>query len=89
MARPSRSSLWRRSSGVRSQLGGQDLDGDDPIEPGVLRAIDLPHSARADQREDFVRPQASPGGERHDVLNNFTPPKPVPHIIRRETLPAH
>ena len=51
-------------------------------------AIDLPHSARADQRDHGVRPRASPGRERHDVLNNFTPPEPIPDLIRRETLPA-
>jgi hypothetical protein len=46
---------------TRLQLGisgGQNLDGDDPIQARVAGAIDFAHAARASQRDDFVRAEA-------------------------------
>jgi hypothetical protein len=45
----------------------QHLDRNVSIEPGVARAIDLAHAARADQRDDFVRAEASTGRQRHEA----------------------
>jgi hypothetical protein len=44
----------------------QDLDRNVSIEPGVPRAIHLAHAARANQRDDFVRAEASSGRQRHN-----------------------
>ena len=44
---------------VVRERGGQQLDRDFTIEPGVLRAIDLAHASLADGAEDFVGPKAS------------------------------
>ena len=49
------------------QLRRQDLDCDDPVEPRIPRAVDLPHSAGADGREDLVRPEFVTGRQRHTV----------------------
>ncbi len=43
----------------------QDLQRDIAIELGVARAIDLAHAPFAEQGHDFVRADASAGGERH------------------------
>ena len=51
--------------GVLSESSGQYLDGHLAMQPGVLRAVDLTHSARADGREDFVGTEASSGGKGH------------------------
>jgi hypothetical protein len=44
----------------------QDLDGDGAIEPGVARAVDLPHAAGADGIADFVWTETRPGGKAHE-----------------------
>ena len=36
------------------ERGQPFLDGDDAIEPGVARFVDLTHAAGANRREDFV-----------------------------------
>ena len=41
------------------------FDGDDPIEPRVAGFEDFTHAARADRREDLVRPEARAGNQRH------------------------
>jgi hypothetical protein len=46
----------------------QDLDGDDAIEPHILRAVDLAHSARADGSENFIRPETTSNAQRHRRL---------------------
>ena len=43
----------------------QHLDRDVAIQLPVARAVDLPHSARAQRREDLVGAEAGAGGERH------------------------
>src|SRR4029453_4483447 len=45
----------------------QNLDRNVSIEPGVPGAIHPAHAARADQRDDFVRTEASSGGQRHEA----------------------
>jgi len=44
---------------------GQHLDGDFAPQPRILRAIDLPHPARAKRRDDLVGTQTTAGGETH------------------------
>jgi len=41
----------------------QDLDGDIPLQPRVVRAVHLAHAARSDGRQDLVRTQASSGSQ--------------------------
>ena len=43
----------------------KDLDRDDAVEPRVVGAIDLAHPARADRREDFIRPEPSARDQIH------------------------
>jgi hypothetical protein len=52
---------------VRSERGRKDLDRDVAPEPGVPRAIDLSHAARAERREDLVRPEPSTRRDRHET----------------------
>jgi len=54
--------------GIRNNQLGQDLDRDIATELGVLRAIDLTHSAQAEERDDFIGAKATTGGERHSCL---------------------
>ena len=44
---------------------GQNLDRDGAIEARVARFVDLAHPAGAKRRDDFVRAEASAGGQRH------------------------
>ena len=41
------------------------FDRDIPIQPGVMRAVHLAHSTRANGREDFVRAEFCAGRKRH------------------------
>jgi hypothetical protein len=50
---------------VVRERGGKNLDGDVASEPRIARAIDLAHAARADERDDFIRTEASAGREGH------------------------
>jgi len=52
--------------GVARDVLGEDLDRDGAFESCVASPIDLAHAACADQGEDLVRPEAFPGGERHE-----------------------
>ena len=49
--------------GVVGKGGGQYLDRDVAIEPGIARAIDLAHAAGAEGREDFIGTEARAGGQ--------------------------
>ena len=49
--------------GIGRGLRMQDLDRDFPPKSLVARAVDLPHPARAQRRQDLVRPQPDSGGE--------------------------
>ena len=48
-----------------SQLTGQDLEGDEPIQPRIASLVDLAHPARAEQPEDFVGAEPDTGCEGH------------------------
>ena len=56
---------------VGGEALGQDLDRDGAIEARVARLVDLAHAARADRRRDFVRAEASAGGQRHRAVCVF------------------
>jgi hypothetical protein len=45
--------------------GGQHFDRDIPVEPRVARAVDLPHAARAERREDLVGTETGAGLQSH------------------------
>ena len=53
---------------ARREMLRQDLDRDRALEPRVSRLVDLPHPARADGRQDLVRPELRPRRERHGFL---------------------
>ena len=59
--------------GVRGKRRRQDLDRDISPEPRVLRPIDLPHSARAEGRDDLVRAEPRTGSEAHGMLTDCRP----------------
>ena len=47
--------------GVARDLGGQHLERHGAAQPGVARAVDLAHPARAERRDDFVGTQGGSG----------------------------
>ena len=47
---------------VRGEVRGEDLDGYIAPQPGIVGAIDFPHSARTDFRTNFVRAQRAGDG---------------------------
>jgi uncharacterized protein len=47
------------------EVGRENLDGDDSLQPRVAGAIDLSHAAGAERREDLVRAQAGSGRKSH------------------------
>ena len=49
----------------RGRVGWKDLDGDQPIEARVARAVDLAHATRTQRSEDLVGAEPSAGVERH------------------------
>ena len=51
--------------GVGTQPGRQDFDRDVATEPRVARPIDLPHPARANERDDLVGAESNAGREGH------------------------
>src|SRR6185503_11445717 len=55
----------RAQIGATCELRRQDLDGDAAVEPGVACAVDLPHPARAERRNDLVWTEARSWGEFH------------------------
>ncbi len=56
----------RESVGVVGDRGRQNLDRHVAIELRVPRPIHLPHSTRAERREDLVRTEAGAWRKRHD-----------------------
>ena len=50
---------------IGRERAGEHLDGDRAIEPGVARAVDLAHAARAERGDDFVRTETRACFERH------------------------
>ena len=49
----------REPIGIVGERVGQNLDRDLALQPRVARAIHLAHAACAEQRDDFVRPDAA------------------------------
>jgi len=72
------------SLGIVSDGIGQDLDGNESIQAGVVRTIDVAHPSRSDGAENLVGAQAGSGGQRHRMTSRA--PRPVrtaPIISRR------
>jgi hypothetical protein len=55
------------------ELSRQDFNRDDPIEPGIVRAIDLSHSTGADLSKNFIRTKTSPGRNTHEIIVTVQP----------------
>ena len=51
--------------GIGGDVGGHHLDGDFAIEPEIASAIDFPHAAGSERRQDFVLRDAGTGGQAH------------------------
>src|SRR4029434_10668964 len=54
--------------GIGGEEFGQDLERNIATEPGVACLVDLPHAARAERREDFVRAKSCAGSEGHEAF---------------------
>ena len=64
MARASRSKR-SRNCGSPASCGGQNLDGDDAVEPRIAGFEHLAHAARAEGGLNFIRAEASAGRQSH------------------------
>src|SRR5262245_19581454 len=53
--------------GIGRERCRENLDRHVPAEPRVLREVHLAHSARTEQRDDFVRTQSAAGCQSHGV----------------------
>jgi hypothetical protein len=53
---------------VLGELGGQDLEGDLPLQPRILGAVHLAHAPDAQGTQDLVGPEFRAGGEGHGSL---------------------
>ena len=49
----------------RGRVGGENLDGDQPVEARVARAVDLAHATSAEGSEDLVGTEPGAGVECH------------------------
>ena len=56
-----------------AELLGGDVNGHVAAEPGIACAVDLPHTAGANERKDLVWSQLSPDGQGHISLNDSIP----------------
>src|SRR5262249_31074773 len=63
---------------------GQDLDRDIAIELAVPRTIDLAHTAAANRRDDFVRPESNACDQVHPGRRRNR----IPLILSRSARPA-
>jgi hypothetical protein len=50
---------------VAPDVGTQDLEGNEAIQPSVPRAIDFAHASGPKRSLDFVWPESSAWGQRH------------------------
>ena len=48
------------------ELLGGNFDGDVAVQAGIARAVDFAHPAGSDGGENFIRPEAGAGGQRHE-----------------------
>ncbi len=53
---------------IRREVLGEDLQRDVAFEPGVTRAVDLAHSARAERRDDLVRTEVEAAREHGGII---------------------
>ncbi len=51
--------------GIGDLFRRQSFQGDDTLQPGVARLIDLAHSSHAEKGEDLVRTDTYTGGKSH------------------------
>ena len=56
--------------GVGGERSGQDLDGDEAIEPDVAGLVDLAHAAGSQRAQDFIRTEANAGSQTHGRLHH-------------------
>ena len=61
----------RETLGILRERVGQDLERDVAVELGIARTIDFAHAACAQEREDFIRAEVGPGGQRHARARRF------------------
>jgi hypothetical protein len=65
------------TNSVGRERGREDLHGHVTLQRRIRRAINLPHAAHAERRDDFVRSEASAGNEGHGT----TPDEPGTLIV--------
>jgi hypothetical protein len=51
--------------GIGGERRGEDLDGDEAIEPDVPRLVHLAHAAGSQRAQDFIRAEANAGNQAH------------------------
>src|SRR5215470_1980371 len=64
------------ANGVRTELRGENLDGDAAIQTRIFGAINLSHPARTERDTDLVRTKSCTWRERH-LWRDYTPGKPL------------
>ena len=57
----------RQTIVIRDEIVGKNFDGDITSDANVTRAINLPHAARPDQRDDLIAAEVRAGGEGHGL----------------------
>lgn len=74
--------------GILRQMRGQNFYRDIAIEPRVPRPIHFPHAARAQRRDNFIRPKFGPRGQRHKVsgINYMRAIIECPHAAEMEAI---
>src|SRR5438309_935753 len=58
--------------GIEREQGGKNLERHFPSEPRIASAVDLPHAACADRREDLVGTDPGSGSQGHGMWNDCT-----------------
>src|SRR5438105_4809288 len=57
--------------GSGGEGGVEDFDGDDAVEAGIARSVDLAHAAGADAVEDLVRAEPGAGSQGHECCGLY------------------
>ena len=63
----------RQVRGIGREIRRKHLDRHAPIEPGIARRVDFPHSACADRRQDFVGAEPGTRCESHVAALEYYP----------------
>jgi hypothetical protein len=71
--------------GIVGEPFGKNLQRDVATELGIPRAIHLTHAALAKLRDDFIRPEASAGGQRHGSEMDYRRVRPWDTASRMRT----